>query len=316
MSTKLTLEQMLDITTPCATAAESARMLSYIESTITPVIVTPSPYSIHYYFSFRPVSYFALMLVILLGATSTVAASGSAKPGDLLFPIDRATEEIRLALATPDQKELLQHTFIIERFAELREIVAEEKIATTTSTSSDGITVRAAGESRVAHAIAILATQLLSETNATSRDQFARDLMTEVSGLRVEGRTNSPLRLDDSRVLIDESRTEVRTVHEQVKIEKKDGRVIIHYEDRPSVGVYDDSDDRAWLQRDSRPATSTERRPDGHDRKESLRHLDTTNVTLSAEEHNSRERKDSSRDNESKDDRHSDSGERKNNGGN
>jgi hypothetical protein len=202
-------------------------MLAHIETTtVAPV---SSPY-FSYYFSFKPMSYVALVLVLLLGATGTVAASGSAKPGDLLFPIDVATEQVRLALASDGQKEALQNQFINERFSELKEIVNEETVATTTGTSTDEVVVKPEGEARVANAVAVLATQLAHETDSIKREQFLQDLLHEVSSLHVAGRSDTPLRLDTTRVKIDDNRTEVRTADERIKIEQKDGQVEIKYE--------------------------------------------------------------------------------------
>lgn len=229
MSTKPTLEQLLADTRPHTTAAESARMLTYIESKTVASKPVASPY-FSYYVSFKPMSYIALALVLLLGATGTVAASGAAKPGDLLFPIDRATEEVRLALASGSHKEVLQNQFIVERFTELKEIIDEETVSTGAGTSTNEVVVKPEGEARVANAVAVLATQLAHEIDSTKREQFLQDLLHEVSALRVAGQTDMPLRLDTTRVKIDDNRTEVKAGNERIKIEQKDGQVEIKYE--------------------------------------------------------------------------------------
>jgi len=41
-------------------------------------------------------------LVLVLGFGGTAIAAENARPGDLLFPIDQAVEDVRLALATSD----------------------------------------------------------------------------------------------------------------------------------------------------------------------------------------------------------------------
>jgi len=257
MSTKLTLEQLLADTTPRTTTAESARILTYIESHAAVVVPVASSY-FPYYFSLKPMSYMALVLVFLLGVTGTVAAAGSAKPGDLLFPIDRATEEVQLALASGTQKEALQNQFIAERFTELQEIVDEETVATTTGSSTNGIMVRPTGESRVANAVAVLASQLAHENDPIKREQYLQSLLHEVSSLHVEGRPDSALRLDETRVKIEDSKSDVRIPDERIEIEQKDGQVEIKHEDH---GGESDSHDTE-VRQNSIDASSTGLRSD------------------------------------------------------
>lgn len=66
-----------------------------------------------------------LIALLVLGGT-TVVASDAAAPGDLLFPIDRAVEETRLALARGESETELRVRFAEERVEEVGEIIAEE----------------------------------------------------------------------------------------------------------------------------------------------------------------------------------------------
>lgn len=66
----------------------------------------------------------ALILVVVTSGTVTVA--DAAKPGDLLFPLERATERVRLAIASEAKASQLRSDLALERFAELEAIVAEE----------------------------------------------------------------------------------------------------------------------------------------------------------------------------------------------
>lgn len=74
-----------------------------------------------------------LAISVLLGLSlvgGTVFASGSSKPGDLLYPVKIATEKTRLSLAfSQTTKVTLQTEFAIERLKELREISAGPKPA-------------------------------------------------------------------------------------------------------------------------------------------------------------------------------------------
>lgn len=137
MSTTPTLESILTETTPQLSESESSQLLAQVLLTgsVAPVA---SPYHFSY-FSFKPMSFVAVLLICLLGAGGTVAAAGAAKPGDLLFPLDRATEVIHLALVFGDEKAALQNQFINERFAELQTILNEENITITTASSTDGV---------------------------------------------------------------------------------------------------------------------------------------------------------------------------------
>lgn len=232
MLPKSTLKNILTESTPQATAAESARMLASIEAAVA-IKPVQSPY-FSYYVTFKPYTYIALVLIVLLGATGTVAASGSAKPGDLLFPVDRATEEVRLALSSDGQREALQTQFMAERFTELQEIVDEEKVATTSGTGTTVVTLRATGEARVANAVAVLASQLAHESDSAKREQFLHDLLTEVSSFHVTQAASdtAPIHLDNARVKIDAIRTEARASNEKIKINQKDGLVEIKYENQ------------------------------------------------------------------------------------
>lgn len=141
MSTTPSLESILTETTPQLSESESSQLFAQVllTASATPI---ESPYHFSY-FVFKPVSYMALFLIFLLGAGGTVAASGAAKPGDLLFPLDRATEAIHLALISGDEKVALQNQFINERFAELQTILNEENVTITTASSTDEALVAA-----------------------------------------------------------------------------------------------------------------------------------------------------------------------------
>jgi hypothetical protein len=65
--------------------------------------------------------------IVLLTAGGTVAASDDAKPGDLLFPIDRATERVQIAFAGQEKKVKLKTKFARERMSEVAELLAESE---------------------------------------------------------------------------------------------------------------------------------------------------------------------------------------------
>ena len=83
----------------------------------------------------RRTAFMKYAIAILLGLSvvgGTAFASTSSKPGDLLFPVKKATEQVRLSLAGSDEaKAQLQSQFAQERVTELGEINAELKASTT-----------------------------------------------------------------------------------------------------------------------------------------------------------------------------------------
>ena len=123
MSHKNNLDEMLETTRPVLAKDERELLWQKIaDRTITAPV--PSPYT-----SFMQSKIFitlAVVLIVAVGTAGTVAASESAKPGDLLFPIERAAERARLALASNERAVELQSEFAAELLAELQLIIAEE----------------------------------------------------------------------------------------------------------------------------------------------------------------------------------------------
>lgn len=93
----------------------------------------------------------ALAGVLTLGSFGTVALADNSRPGDFLFPVELASENIRLRLTSPDNRDELRIQFASERLEEVKELLAlanisfeelaatniVEEAATTTATSSE-----------------------------------------------------------------------------------------------------------------------------------------------------------------------------------
>lgn len=105
-------------------AEERARIVRRLEAGMA-AAPAASPYS--FIFTRTSMIPLAIALIVLLGAGGTVAASDSARPGDLLFPLDRAVEDARLALASEDDKLDLRIRFADERLREF-ESVADDAL--------------------------------------------------------------------------------------------------------------------------------------------------------------------------------------------
>lgn len=105
-------------------AEERARIVRRMEAGVA-AAPAASPYS--FIFTRTSMIPLAIALIVLLGAGGTVAASDSARPGDFLFPLDRAVEDARLALASEDDKLDLRIRFADERLREF-ESVADDAL--------------------------------------------------------------------------------------------------------------------------------------------------------------------------------------------
>lgn len=91
--------------------------------------VTPSPYSgwvISRFTHSHSMITAAIALMLALSAGATVIAADDSRPGDVLFPIDRAAENVRVALARNDKKDELRIRFANERAMEVESIIDEE----------------------------------------------------------------------------------------------------------------------------------------------------------------------------------------------
>lgn len=138
-----------------------------------------SPFVMSFFYSHTKIMIpTAIALILMLGAGTTVAAADGARPGDALFAIDRAAENVRIALASDDKKDELKVRFATERADEFDSIVEEERgkrLAMRTETETDTQTNAKMAREEAAPAddgadVALMATQAteLSTFAATS----------------------------------------------------------------------------------------------------------------------------------------------------
>ncbi|MCU0678342.1 MAG: hypothetical protein MUF19_02010 [Candidatus Pacebacteria bacterium] len=237
------IDTILETTTPRQTRAEQeqlfARVMTEIGVATKTADAVPSPY-----FSLRTLLgnsrvLVAALLIVLLGTGGTVAASESARPGDFLFPIERATEQLRLTIASAEKRGELEAEFLDKRFVELGELLDEEVFASSSATER---LVSEAGEGRIAGAIAVLLLQAEGRSNPQQTERL-RTLLREVEMLRVEGR--SPEQVNQGRIRVDDSRIEVRTDTSRIRIDDTDGELRIRYtndDDEDDDDGFDDND--------------------------------------------------------------------------
>src|SRR3989344_8514673 len=117
-----------------------------------------------------------IAILALIGAGGTIAASDSARPGDLLFPADRSVEDIRFALTPENGKAELKVKFAEERLDEIESILKDEEEVDATEEKLDDL-----GDEE--------ATSTPSEASGDSKENLPRalDILTihlaEVRGL-------------------------------------------------------------------------------------------------------------------------------------
>jgi predicted RNA methylase len=84
------------------------------------------------------------LAVLLFGTGSAALASDAARPGDILFPVDTAMENLSLALSNDSRKAELRVLLADERFKEFSQLVEEalknSPSATTTQATSSATT--------------------------------------------------------------------------------------------------------------------------------------------------------------------------------
>ncbi len=131
MRKKIDIEKILTESAPILSDSVRARMWSQIERTLSkasPRVETSiaSPF-IFSFMHTRMMIPAVLLLSLILGTSGVAFASEPARPGDFLFPVDRALEDIRLKIATSDEKRsVLLKSFSDERLRELDSIIREE----------------------------------------------------------------------------------------------------------------------------------------------------------------------------------------------
>ncbi|MCK5590912.1 MAG: hypothetical protein KAI72_03050, partial [Candidatus Pacebacteria bacterium] len=68
----------------------------------------------------------SVAITLIFGMSMTTAsAANNAKPGDFLFPLDRAIEDAQLSMTSNDKKDDLKVKFALERVEEVKEILGE-----------------------------------------------------------------------------------------------------------------------------------------------------------------------------------------------
>ncbi len=234
-----------------------ALLWTRISEKLPPQSAVPSPFlpftfsSLAYHRSL--LSAFVILLVVITGGTTALAADGS-RPGDVLFPLERVIENTRLHLTkNAEAKRELKSALSEKRIAELRELINEHSISDdvakmmvpTTSTQAQK-SLSKHGEERVGVAVdAILSFIDDTELEEIDREKMLEGIFHEIDAFALEvnvadgqedavekGRT-VVIRHDASG----ETRIDITRKNDRTRIEKKDGEVRVEVEKNPEKGV-------------------------------------------------------------------------------
>ncbi len=175
------------------------------------------------------------MVIIVILGFGTTALANSAVPGDLLFPVDRAVENVRITFASEDSKTKLRLEFANERVSEFGEILEEEldELVDDPVTADDG--------ARVEHGLeTAIETIERIQIELGSENELVNTALEEVLS-RLNGDLEN---LPDKMVLkIDESGQNLK---DKLKIEIEDGEIEIkgkRAEQKIEIEIEDEDDE-------------------------------------------------------------------------
>ena len=175
-----------------------------------------------------------IALAVLFGAGGTVAASDSARPGDLLFPVDRAVEEVRAAFTAGEGKAELKIKFAEERLDEMDSILEDEPATTTPNGISEETKLN------LSHALDILTMHLAEIHGAASSTPGIAQAISIIEE-RLQSRVGDLPQELKIKIRDDRGRIELKTEEGKVKVKiDSDGEIEVEIEVEDED---DDSDD-------------------------------------------------------------------------
>ena len=178
-----------------------------------------------------------ISLAVLLGVGGTVVASDSARPGDLLFPIDRAVEEVRATFASAEGKAELKVKFAEERLDEIDSILEDEPATTTQS----GVSQEA--QLNLSHALDILTMHLADIHNLASTTPPGILQAISVIEDRLQSRAGSLPQELKVKIRDDRGRIELKTEEGKIKVKIKNGEVEVEVKSEDEDEEKDESKD-------------------------------------------------------------------------
>jgi hypothetical protein len=240
-------------------------------SSIESRLVTPIPFSYRAFLGRMKHKSVAVALgLAILGGGATTAFAHNAMPGDVLFPLAKATEEAQILFAGDSKKkEVLRIKFAEKRLAQVRELAGSLSTSTTTTLGQTTGTSTLATSSlprseqkkieRTERALRIALTELeearteLSTRGSTEAQFIMDDIIAELRGVGDGSVTITRIKSDDDN---DKRKVEVRAVVNgtgsstavwsgKVKIEEKKNGVRIKIEEEGNRSSNSNRDDNS-----------------------------------------------------------------------
>lgn len=192
-----------------------------------------------------------IAIAILLGVGGTVTVADSARPGDALFGIDQAAENIRISLASDEKKDKLRIQFSEERIREIEDLSRDDDSIEDRTSRDDDKTVNDKNRSLTTEEQANinsgieLALNLLANLKAEQGENpQIDDIVNRLNAFITNLPSNARIEVSDDKLHIkfenedeengdedsgkvedkdDELKVELRTDEERIKIEVKNG---------------------------------------------------------------------------------------------
>ena len=179
-----------------------------------------------------------IALAVLLGAGGTAVAADSARPGDLLFPVDRAVEEVRAVFTVGEGKAELKIKFAEERLDEMDSILEDESATTT----PNGVSEEA--KQNLSQALDILTMHLAEIHGAASSTPGIAQAISIIEE-RLQSRVGDLPQELKIKIRDDRGRIELKTEEGKVKVKiDSDGEIEVEIEvEDEDDDSNDDSDD-------------------------------------------------------------------------
>jgi hypothetical protein len=182
-------------------------------------------------------------LVLALGIGGTVVTADNASPGDTLFGVDRAVENLRLRLASNEKKNELRIRFADERVREVEKISRKEE----SSEADVSLRLSIRDKENVTLGVNVALDLLddisdsLNEEETAKMELIAEKLNKYLEDLPEDVRID--LRVDTEK---DRARLDLRSEEGRIRVKIKDGEIKIKEkegEDRDGDGRREESDD-------------------------------------------------------------------------
>ena len=238
-----------------------------------------------------------IIILALIGAGGAAVASDSARPGDLLFPIDRSIEDIRFALTPEKGRAELKIKFVEERLDEIESILEEEgedesggdtDDVQATSTQSSGVSEEA--RQNLSQALDILTAQLAEVRGAASTTP---GIVQAIGVIEERLQSNAGALPQELRIRIRDGRgrIELRTEDEKIKVKIKDGEIEVEIKSEDDDDDDDDSDNKGPSVNSGsgeklNPATSSAVRSDDDNDDDSVSSDDDGDSSINDEDEN------------------------------